>query len=138
MPTFEMFPRFERDGKNLTSQRQAMFRKIVLEAFVPDLGRFDRNQRFALEAIDGDSVRVEASQHDPVRQRVKSRHVVLSEKGVKFYPLEIRYAWPSELDLMGRIAGLRLRDRWANWRREPLGASTGSHISVYERSAGSP
>ena len=37
MPTFEMFPRFERDWKNLTSQQQAMFRKIVLEAFVPDL-----------------------------------------------------------------------------------------------------
>jgi hypothetical protein len=106
---------------------------FVVEAFVPDLGRFDRNQRFAVEGIDSNQVRIEASQHDPVSQTVQSRHIVLSDQGLKFYPLKIRYAWPSELDLIARLAGLRLRDRWGGWRREPFDASSGSHVSVYAR-----
>lgn len=106
---------------------------FVVEAFVPDLGRFDRNQRFAVEGIESNQVRIEASQHDPVSQSVQSRHMVLSDQGVKFYPLKIRYAWPSELDLIARLAGLRLRDRQGGWRREPFDASSGSHVSVYAR-----
>jgi hypothetical protein len=106
---------------------------FVIEAFVPDLRRFDRNQRFSVEAIDGDQVRIEASEHDPVSQQVQSRHIVLSEQGVKFYPLKIRYAWPAELDLMARLAGLRLRDRWGGWRRDLFTASSAFHVSVYVR-----
>ena len=49
------------------------------------------------------------------------------------YPVEIRYAWPSELDLMARLAGLRLRERWGGWGREAFDASSGAHVSVYER-----
>jgi hypothetical protein len=49
------------------------------------------------------------------------------------YPIVCRYAWPSELDLMARIAGLRLRERWASWQREPFGAASRNCISVYER-----
>jgi len=41
--------------------------------------------------------------------------------------------WPAELDLMARIAGMRLQDRWANWQREPFTALSPSHVSVYER-----
>lgn len=43
------------------------------------------------------------------------------------------YAWPSELDLMARIAGLRLRERWGGWRREPFTSESRSHVSVDER-----
>jgi hypothetical protein len=106
---------------------------FVVEAFVPDLQRFDRNQRFAVEAFEHDRVRIEASQYDPVNQCVESKHVVLSEKGTRFYPLKIRYAWPSELDLMARLAGLRLRDRWGGWRREPFSGASTSHVSAYGR-----
>lgn len=106
---------------------------FVVEAFVPDLQRFDRNQRLAVETIERDHVRIEASRHDPVNQNVQSRHVVVGEEGIKAYPLKIRYAWPSELDLMARIAGLRLRDRWGGWRREPFRAASTSHVSVYGR-----
>ena len=106
---------------------------FVVEAFVPDLQRFDRNQRLSVQSIEQDDLRIEASQHDPVNQNVESRHVVVSEQGIKTYPLKIRYAWPSELDLMARLAGMRLRDRWGGWRREPFNASSGAHVSVYER-----
>lgn len=108
---------------------------FVFDAFVPDLSRFDRGQRLALEAIESDAVRVEASRHDPVHQRVVTRHVRVSEQGIRFYPLVTRYAWPAELDLMGRLAGLRLRERWGSWRREPFTAVSTSHVSVYERAA---
>jgi len=106
---------------------------FVVEAFVPDLQRFDRNQRLSVQKIEQDDLRLEASQHDPVNQNVQSRHVVVSEQGIKTYPLKIRYAWPSELDLMARLAGMRLRDRWGGWRGEPFNASSGIHVSVYER-----
>jgi SAM-dependent methyltransferase len=106
---------------------------FAVEAFVPDLSRFDRDQRLALEGHEPDGIRIEASKHDRLNQRVESRHVVISEDGIKFYPLQIRYAYPSELDLMARIAGLRLRQRWGGWRRERFTAASMSHVSLYER-----
>jgi SAM-dependent methyltransferase len=64
------------------------------------------------------------------------QHVVLAEGGVRLHPGAIRYAWPSELDLMARLAGLRLRERWGGWRREPFGADSPLHVSVYEHAEG--
>ena len=53
--------------------------------------------------------------------------------GVKLRPVRLRYAYPSELDLMARLAGLRLRERWGGWRRAEFGPRSQSHVSVYER-----
>ena len=83
-------------------------------------------------SVGPDAVTLETSLHDPASQRVHSQHVVFTEQGVRLYPVEIRYAWPSELDLMARLAGLRLRERWGGWSREAFGASSGVHVSVYE------
>ena len=58
-------------------------------------------------------------------------HVSLSREGVKVNPMVTRYSWPSELDLMGRIAGLRLHARWGGWRNEPFTSTSGRHVSVY-------
>jgi SAM-dependent methyltransferase len=106
---------------------------FVVEAFLPDPARFDRGQRVAVGMAELDEIVLEVSKHDATRQRVDSHHVVLSEKGIRFYPVKVRYAWPAELDLMGRLAGLRLRERWGGWRREPLTASSPWQVSVYER-----
>jgi len=51
---------------------------------------------------------------------------------VRLYPLQIRYAWPAELDLMAQLAGLRLRERWSGWKREPFTAQSTKHISIYQ------
>lgn len=107
--------------------------RFVLEAFVPDPGRFDRGQRVAVSAFRPEGVQIELSRHDPVEQRVETHHVVLGEKGVRRYPLRIRYAWPSELDLMARLAGLRLRNRWGGWQKEPFTAESTVHVSVWEK-----
>jgi hypothetical protein len=59
--------------------------------------------------------------------------VRLSRAGISFGPVVQRYAWPSELDLMARIAGLRLKERWGGWNRESFNSGSGAHVSVYLR-----
>ena len=105
---------------------------FVIEAFVPDMTRWDRGQRIETRRVGDDGVVLDAAMHDPVGQRVASSHLVFSLQGVEMYPARLRYAWPSELDLMARLAGLRLRERWGGWRREPFEASSIKHVSVYE------
>jgi SAM-dependent methyltransferase len=119
---------FERVAKHLTPGGT-----FVIEAFVPDLTRFDRGQRLAATRVQQDQLYLEASFHDSQNQRVNTHHVRISERGVTLYPVQLRYAWPSELDLMGRIAGLRLRERYGGWRREPFTATSAKHVSVFER-----
>jgi SAM-dependent methyltransferase len=112
---------------------------FVIEAFFPDVSRFDRGQRLAAVAVETDGMHLEADTHDPVTQRVDSLHVVVADGDLHTFPVRLRYAWPSELDLMARLAGLRLRERWGGWDREPFTASSPGHVSVYERApAGAP
>jgi SAM-dependent methyltransferase len=106
---------------------------FVIEAFVPDLRRFDRGQRFAVTRIEPRAVWLEASLHDAASHAVNSQLVRLSVDGVQLFPLRIRYAWPAELDLMARIVGLRLRERWSGWDRQPFSSASAAHVSVYER-----
>jgi hypothetical protein len=70
---------------------------------------------------------------DPVTQISTSQHVVLTPEGARFYPVNIRWAYPPELDLMARLAGLRLHQRWGSWKREPFTADSTKHVSVYGR-----
>jgi SAM-dependent methyltransferase len=106
---------------------------FALEGFFPDLARFDRGQRPNVNFVEQDRVMIDASRHDPVEQRIVSQHVVITEEGTKLYPVSIRYAFPSELDLMARLAGLELVNRWGGWRREPFTADSPRHVSVYGR-----
>ena len=107
---------------------------FVVEGFVPDLGLYDRDGlRAKPTEIGVDRVSVDVGRLDPVAQRVDSTQVVLTEAGVKLYPVALRYAWPSELDLMARLAGLELHQRWGGWHHEPFGAESSMHVSVYGR-----
>ena len=106
---------------------------FLVEAFVPDQTRFTRNQNISAGTVDSDLASIDISKHDPVNQFVQSTHVFLSESGVKLYPVQVRYAWPSELDLMAQLAGLRLRHRWGDWDGSPFTASSEFHISTYEK-----
>jgi hypothetical protein len=105
---------------------------FVVEAFVPDLARYEGGQSLRTVHIDGDYVRIDAAQLDLVRQQITGQQVVLAEQGIRLYPVKLRYAWPAELDLMARLAGLRLRDRWAGWQKTAFSAESGKHVSVYE------
>jgi SAM-dependent methyltransferase len=105
---------------------------FVIEAFVPDVTRFTGGQVNWATKVTADEVQLDVGQHDPATQRVISQKVVLKEGDVRLYPVQIRYCWPSELDLMAQLAGLRLRERWSNWKREPFTSDSGFHISIYE------
>ena len=105
---------------------------FVMEAFVPDLNRFTGGQVNWATKVTTDEVQLDVGQHDAAAQRVISQKVVLTEGNVRLYPVQIRYAWPSELDLMAQLAGLRLRERWSNWKREPFSSESMHHISIYQ------
>ena len=105
---------------------------FVIEAFVPNLSRFQLGQMNLATKVTTDVVELDVGTHDSVKQLVTAQKVILSEGNVRLYPIQIRYAWPSELDLMAQLAGLRLRERWGNWQKTPFDSESGKHISVYE------
>lgn len=104
---------------------------FLIEAFVPDLGRFDRGQSVRATEVGENRVKIDVSQHDPLRQLVTSQHVILADNGVQLCPVTIRYTWPSELDMMAEVAGMTLVDRWGDWERGSFSSGSGKHISVY-------
>jgi SAM-dependent methyltransferase len=105
--------------------------RFLIEAFVPDLARFDRGQRTSVINLTLDRVQLDVVQVDIAAQRIVTQHVAITESGTRLYPVQLRYAWPSELDLMARLAGLRLQERWGGWQREPFTSASQFHLSVY-------
>jgi hypothetical protein len=83
--------------------------------------------------VELDVVRIDVSKHDAVNQRVRTQHVVLRDGGTELFPVALRYAWPSELDLMAQLAGLDLEARHGGWHGEPFTDTSGVHISVYRK-----
>lgn len=105
---------------------------FVIEAFVPDLRRFTGGQVNWATRVTTDLVELDVGNHDAAAQRVVSQKVVITDGKVRLYPIQIRYAWPSELDLMAQLAGLRLRERWSSWKRDSFTSESTKHISIYE------
>jgi SAM-dependent methyltransferase len=105
---------------------------FVVEAQPPDAAVFRERQGLRVRRITVDSVMLAALRFDPATQRMESQHVQIRQDGVRLVPGVLRWAWPSELDLMARLAGMRLRERWGGWRGEPFTASSEWHVSVYE------
>lgn len=104
---------------------------FLIEAFVLDVSRFSHHQATLTNRVGVDEVALDASRHNPIEQTITSQHVRITQEGIKMYPVRLRYAWPSELDLMARLAGLRRLQRWSNWKRAPFQAGSGGHISMY-------
>jgi SAM-dependent methyltransferase len=108
--------------------------RFVIEVGVPDLQRLPPGQTDLVFHRSPDHVGVD--EYDVVSQRLVSHHYTrIGDHGDHYELLSMpfRYVWPAELDLMARIAGMRLRDRWAGWTREPFTAESGSHVSVWEK-----
>ncbi|MEJ2757338.1 MAG: class I SAM-dependent methyltransferase [Anaerolineales bacterium] len=104
---------------------------FVIEAFVPDPCRYENGQTIrAVRLTEKDAI-FDISQFNPERQIVTTQHVWLSQEGFHLYPVKLRYAWPSELDLMAQLAGLSLRHRWSSWSKKPFTRASHKHISVY-------
>jgi SAM-dependent methyltransferase len=106
---------------------------FVVETVVPDLSGYVDGQRMKGSWARMDSARFEIAIHDPVLQTVQLQRIVISEDGTRMTPHFMRYAWPSELDLMAQLAGLERRERWAWWDRSLFTAGSKSHVTVYAR-----
>jgi SAM-dependent methyltransferase len=104
--------------------------RFVIEARVPELQRLPLGQTVLPWRADPTGLSFYV--YDVVSQRLGGQHYYVEDDGrLQPSPTEMRYAWPSELDLMARIAGMRLEHRWAGWSREPFTALSPSHVSVY-------
>jgi hypothetical protein len=109
---------------------------FVIEAFVPDPTLYHRGQRLSATRVETDRVQLDAARVDLAAQRVTAQHILIGGDGIVLLPVQLRYAWPSELDLMARLVGLRLRERFGGWLQQPFTSASGSHVSVYARGAG--
>lgn len=107
---------------------------FVVETYVPSIFyRLQNDQYVNAEAVMVEEVRLDVLRHDKATQMIEESHVSLSREGVHLNPVVQRYAWPCELDLMARIAGLCLKARWGGWNQEPFISSSDMHISIYGR-----
>jgi hypothetical protein len=103
--------------------------RFVIEARVPELQRLPLGQTVLPWRADADGMSFYV--YDVVTQRLGGQHYNLVDGRIEPSPIELRYAWPAELDLMARIAGLELEHRWANFRREEFTHLSPAHVSVY-------
>lgn len=105
--------------------------RFVIEAWVPDPPRGDSLGLRARRLGRGFAGLV-LEDHDAVHQILATTQIVISETGeTRSFPVVHRYAWPAELDLMARLNGLTLEDRWADWHCRPFDSSSTNHISVW-------
>jgi SAM-dependent methyltransferase len=103
--------------------------RFVIEARVPELQRLPLGQTVLPWRADADGMSFYV--YDVVTQRLGGQHYTFAGGRVEPSPIELRYAWPAELDLMARIAGLTLEHRWADFRREAFTHLSPAHVSVY-------
>lgn len=85
------------------------------------------------ELVDLAAIGFDVARYDPATQLLSENHVRITPDGIRFAPIVCRLITPGEMDLMARLAGLRLVERFGSWRREPFGSSSESHVSVYGR-----
>jgi hypothetical protein len=108
-------------------------RLLVVEVRVPDLQRLPPGETVQLFDVSEDHIGFD--EYDIARQGLVSHHMQRLDGRWERVSMPFRYVWPAELDLMAQLAGMRLRDRWAGWRREPFTSDSGQHVSVWERPA---
>ncbi|CAG7572861.1 methyltransferase family protein [Barrientosiimonas humi] len=105
--------------------------RFVVEAAVPSAW-LPTDSYARPEQVETDAVTLDVCRYDPVTQHLVENHVRIAADGVRFAPIVCRLAWPSELDLMARLAGLRLEARYGGWHRQPY-TGRDQHVSVYVR-----
>jgi SAM-dependent methyltransferase len=126
---------------NLTTQaaQVACFRNVashlepggcfVIEVGVPDLQRLPPGE--TIHAFRVSESRWGFDEYDVANQGLISHHFEIVDGRAERNSIPFRYAWPAELDLMAQLAGMRLRDRWSDWKREPFTSDSRKHVSVW-------
>jgi SAM-dependent methyltransferase len=104
---------------------------FVIEVGVPDLQRLPFGETFRPFTVTPRYVGID--EYDVVNQGLISHHYRFTDGKAVVDSVPFRYAWPAELDLMARLARMRLRNRWGGWNREPFTSTSTSHVSVWEK-----
>ena len=128
---------------NLTTQaaQVAGFRNVaahlepggcfVIEVGIPELQRLPPGERFRVFHVS--ETRWGIDEYDVATQGLVSHHFELVGGSIERNSVPFRYTWPAELDLMAQLAGMRLRERWSGWQREPFTSDSRKHVSVWEK-----
>ena len=108
---------------------------FVIEVLVPGLRRLPPGETF--QPFDVSPTHLGFDEYDVARQGLVSHHYWVVDEKLEVFSVPFRYVWPAELDLMARLAGMTLRERWAGWKREPFTSDSTKHVSVWEKTASS-
>lgn len=106
---------------------------FVVEAITIDSLHLIDNQYVHAQALEVNQVWLDVARYDPVTQILEESHVSLTAEGIRLNPIVTRHIWPAEMDLMARLAGLRLKERWGGWDRREYTADSRNIVSVYGR-----
>jgi len=106
---------------------------FVIEVGVPGPRTFSADKRFTV--FDFDDTHVGIDEYDAASQGLVSHHFSLIDGNWELLSMPFRSVWPAELDLMARLAGMSLRERWSGWRHEPFTNESTKHVSVWEKDA---
>lgn len=107
--------------------------RFVVEVMVPELRRLPPGETARPFLVSPS--RLGFDEYDTVSQGLVSYHYWVEGDQARVDSVPFRYVWPSELDLMARLAGMTLRGRWGGWKGEPFTADSPSHVSVWEKIA---
>lgn len=118
---------FENAARHLTADGSFVVETAVPHAWIPP-GKPDYVRA---EHVGTHTVVLDVARYDPVTQLLEENHVRLTASGITMNPIVCRLITPGEMDLMARIAGLRLRERFATWQRTVFDAHSPAHVSVY-------
>jgi SAM-dependent methyltransferase len=105
---------------------------FVIEVIVPDLRRLPPGDTARVFAMGPRHVGVDEFTDLPGQVSYSHHWWAVGDK-LEIFSAPYRYVWPSELDLMARIAGMALRERWSDWARRPFTGESTSHVSVWEK-----
>jgi hypothetical protein len=106
---------------------------FVIKVMVPELRRLPPGETF--HVFHGSKAYWGIDEYDVANQGLISHHIEMVDGGVEVVSMPFRYAWPAEYDLMAQLAGMRLRERWGGWKREPFTSESRTHVSVWEKPA---
>jgi SAM-dependent methyltransferase len=133
---------------NLTTQQEqvACFQNVaehlkpggcfVVEVGVPDLQRLPAGE--TVRPFTVSATRLGFDEYDIAAQGLISHHYWIDDGRLETVSMPFRYVWPAELDLMAQLAGMSLRERWSDWKREPFTSESRQHVSVWEKTASQP
>jgi SAM-dependent methyltransferase len=106
---------------------------FVIEVGVPQLQRLPPGE--TIRAFDLSETHLGFDEYDVASQGLTSHHYSVVDGKLELHSVPFRYVWPAELDLMARLAGMSLRERWSGWKREPFTSESRKHVSVWETAA---